>query len=385
MSEEAKKTQLWEWHEDNGGTMVDFAGWYLPVKFTDIVEEHMAVRDNMGIFDVSHMGRYEIKGKYATKAVELLVPRKIRAMPEMKCGYTFYLNENGGFRDDTIVGKINEEHYWIVCNAGNLEKIMAWAKMVCLMVEDITGEPLEFKNYSAETAMYAVQGPNAYKILERLGVADTGRWLIVNAEVEGIKCIFTGTGYTGESGFEVTVFDTTVDKPINAIKVWEKILEVGDDLGLVPCGLGARDSLRLEAGLPLYGDEITEDINPVEAGLDLSFFMNLEREEYFIGRSAIEEIKKKGVNKKRIGFIMKGKGIPRHEYKILNEDEEEIGIVTSGAYSPLNETGIGMGYVPIDYTEPKTPIIIQIRNRKVDAEIVKIPFYDPSKYGWKRK
>lgn len=380
-----EKTQLWKWHEEHGARMVDFAGWYLPVQFTSIIEEHMAVREKVGMFDVSHMGRYRIKGKHAQKVVEILVPRNIAAMPNNKCGYTFYLNERGGFRDDTIVGKINEEDFWIVCNASNREKIINWAENITRIVEDLTGEPLEFKDYTMETAMFAVQGPLAPKVLEKLGVPDTGRWLIVEKEIDGVKCLFTGTGYTGEIGFEVSVFDTTVDNPENAIKIWEKIIKAGEELGLRLCGLGARDSLRLEAGLPLYGDEIEEDINPIEAGLDLKFFLNLEKEPYFFGRAAIERIKKQGVKRKRIGFKLLEKGIPRHNYPILNTDGKEIGFVTSGVYSPLNDCGIGMGYIDVQYTEPGTKILIQIRKKQVPAEVVPIPFYDTEKYGWKRK
>jgi len=365
--------------------MVEFAGWYLPVQFTSIIEEHMAVREKVGIFDVSHMGRYRIKGKHAQKVVEILVPRDISAMPNNKCGYTFYLNEQGGFRDDTIVGKINEEDFWIVCNASNRTKIINWAENITHIVEDLTGMPLEFKDYTEETAMFAIQGPLAPKILEKLGVEDTGRWRIVEAEIDGIKCLFTGTGYTGETGFEVSVFNTTIDNPENAIKIWEKIIEVGEEFGLKLCGLGARDSLRLEAGLPLYGDEIEENINPIEAGLDLRFFLNLDKKAYFFGRTAIERIKKEGAKRKRIGFKLKDKGIPRHEYKILNTNSEEIGYVTSGVFSPLNNCGIGMGYVPIEYSKHGTEILVQIRKRAVPAEVVSLPFYDTKKYGWKRE
>ncbi len=379
------KTQLWKWHEENGGKMVDFAGWYLPVQFTGIVEEHMAIREKVGIFDVSHMGRYEIKGKFAKKVVELLVPRDIDSLVNMKCGYSFYLNENGGFRDDTIVGKITDEHFWIVCNAGNTAKIISWAETICLTVQEVTGEPITFKNYTEETAMFAVQGPLAPKILERLHIPDTGRWLIVDTEIDGIRCVLTGTGYTGETGFEITVFNTTLEKPQNAITIWEKMLDSGKEFGLTLCGLGSRDSLRLEAGLPLYGDEIEEYINPIEACLDIKFFMNMERKSYFIGRQSVERIQKEGVKQKRIGFVLQGKGIPRNGYDIVTSSGEKIGHVTSGVLSPLLNTGIGMGYVPLDYTAPDTEIFVQIRKNVVPAKVVSLPFYDTKKYGWKRE
>ena len=214
-----KKTPLWKVFEDAGARMIDFAGYYLPVSFTGIDDEIMATREKVSLVPVTDMGRFSLKGKHASDLMELLTPRDIAAMPDMKFGYTYYLNENGGYRDDTIIGKLNSEHFFNVCNAGDqTKKVLAWFSQFVKIFEKFTGEPLEFKDWTDLTTMFAVQGPKYKTVLDNLGVPDTGRWNIVEAEVEGCKCLFTGTGYTGENGFEVVIFDSTVENPEKGIK-----------------------------------------------------------------------------------------------------------------------------------------------------------------------
>ncbi len=381
------KTPMWKVHEDAGATMTDFAGYYLPVSYTGIDDEIFATRENVSIVEVTDMGRYSLKGKYASKLMELLTPRDISAMSDMKCGYTYYLNENGGYRDDTIIGKKSETEYFNVCNAGDqTTKVLAWIGQFVKIFEEFTGEPLEFKDWTLETTMFAVQGPNYKVILDNLGVPDTGRWQMVEAEVEGCKCLFTGTGYTGENGFEVVIFDSDLQNPEKGIKVWNAILEAGKEVGIALCGLGARDALRIEAGLPLYGEDIHEEVNPVETGYDFSIFCKHDKEPFYFGKEALLKAKNEGVKIKHVGVLLKEKGIPRVDYEILNTAGEKIGYMVNGVRSPImGKVGIGMGFVDIKYAEPGTEVLVQIRKNQVKAEIIKLPFYDTKKWGWKRE
>jgi aminomethyltransferase len=382
-----KKTPMWKVHEDAGARMIDFAGYYLPVSYTGIDDEIMATRENVSIVEVTDMGRFSLKGKYASKLMELLTPRDIAAMPDMKCGYTYYLNENGGYRDDTIIGKKSETEFFNVCNAGDqTKKVLAWIGQFVKIFEEFTGELLEFKDWTEKTTMFAVQGPNYRVILDNLGVPDTGRWNMVEAEIEGCKCLFTGTGYTGENGFEVVIFDSDLENPEKGIKVWNAILEAGKEVGIALCGLGARDALRIEAGLPLYGEDIHEEVNPVETGYDFSIFCKHNKEPFYFGKEALLKAKNEGVKIKHVGIILKEKGIPRADYDILNTAGEKIGYMVNGVRSPvLGNVGIGMGFVDIKYAEPGTEVLIQIRKNQVKAEVSKLPFYDTKKWGWKRE
>lgn len=384
---ELTKTPMWKVHEEAGARMTDFAGYYLPVSYTGIDEEIMATRENVSIVEVTDMGRYSLKGKYASKLMELLTPRDIAAMSDMKCGYTYYLNENGGYRDDTIIGKKNAEDFFNVCNAGSqTTKVLAWIGQFVEIFKEMTGEPLEFKDWTLETTMFAVQGPNYKVILDNLGVPDTGRWKMVEAEVAGCKCLFTGTGYTGENGFEVVIFDSDLANPEKGIKVWNAILEAGKDVGIALCGLGARDILRLEAGLPLYGEDIHEDVNPYEAAFGFPAFCKIDKEPFFFGKAAVTKAKQEGVKIMHVCIKLKEKGIPRAGYDILNKNGEKIGHMVNGGRSPtIGNIGIGMGFVDIEYSKPNTEILIQIRKKQILAEVVQMPFYDMKKWGWKRE
>ena len=381
------KTPMWKVHEEAGARMIDFAGYYLPVSYTGIDEEIMATRENVSIVEVTDMGRYSLKGKYATKLMEMLVPRNMAKMEAMKCGYTYYLNENAGYRDDTIIGKKSETEYFNVCNAGSqTTKVLAWIGQFVKIFEELTGEPLEFKDWTLKTTMFAVQGPNYKVILDNLGVADTGRWKMVEAEVDGCKCLFTGTGYTGESGFEVVIFDSDLANPEKGIKVWNAILEAGKEVGIALCGLGARDALRIEAGLPLYGEDIHEEVNPVETAYDFKIFCDHFKEPFYFGKEALQKAKNDGVKIKHVGIKLLEKGIPRADYEILNTAGEKIGKMVNGVRSPtIGNIGIGMGFVDIEYAEPGTEVLIQIRKNQVKGQVVKMPFYDTTKWGWKRE
>ena len=381
------KTPMWKVHEEAGASMLDFAGYYLPKSYTGIDDEIMKTRENVSIVEVSDMGRYSLKGKYASKLMEMLVPRDIAAMENMKCGYTYYLNENAGYRDDTIIGKKSETEFFNVCNAGSqTKKVLAWIGQFVKIFEEFTGEPIEFKNWTAETTMFAVQGPNYKAILDNLGVPDTGRWKMVDAEIEGCKCLFTGTGYTGEMGFEVVIFDSSVENPAKGVKVWNAILDAGKEVDIALCGLGARDALRVEAGLPLYGEDINEEINPVESGYDFKIFCKHDKEPFYFGKEALLKAKKEGVKIKHVGIKLLEKGIPRAGYDILNTAGEKIGYMVNGVRSPtIGDVGIGMGFVDIGYAEPGTDVIVQIRKNLVKAQVVSMPFYDTKKYGWKRE
>jgi aminomethyltransferase len=377
---------MWKVHEEAGARMIDFSGYYLPVSYTGIDDEIMATRKNVSIVEVSDMGRYSIKGKYAYKIMEMIVPRDIQAMPDMKCGYTYYLNENGGYRDDTIIGKLNNEHFFNVCNAGSqTKKVLAWVENFVRYVEEFTGEQHEFKNWTDQTTMFAVQGPNYKKILDNLGVADTGRWKIVEAEVDGCKCLFTGTGYTGEMGFEVVIFDSSVENPSKGVKVWNAILKAGEETKIALCGLGARDALRIEAGLPLYGEDVHENVNPIEAAYDFPVFMKADKKPFFFGKKAIIKAMKEGVKIKHVGIVLKEKGIPRAGYQIVNKAGEPIGAMCNGVRSPIMGAGIGMAYINIEYAKPGTEVFVQIRTNQVKAEVSQLPFYDIKKWGWKRE
>lgn len=383
-----KKPQIYKWHEEHG-QMVDFVGWYMPIQYSSIIEEHLAVRNSVGIFDVSHMGRFFVRGKNAEKFLDTLVPRDVTKIKPGRCAYTYVLNERAGFRDDIIIGRLSDDEFMVVCNAGNKDKIIYWFLELMNLVKEHGDVDLSMEDVSTETAMFAVQGPKAMALLKKFaGIEEFKRWAITTAEIDGIKYIISGTGYTGERGFEVTVMDATVENPEKALKTWEKLLELGKEFDIKPCGLGARDSLRMEAGYPLYGHEIEEDINPIEASLFFPPFAHIDKKSWFIGKARLLEIKDKTPEKVRVAFVMEGKRPPRQGYEIhvkKGEGSEKIGHVVSGTYSPILDKGIGMGFVKPEYSKNDTEVYIQIRNKLIKAVVKPIPLYDPDKYGHARK
>ncbi len=348
----------------------------MPVWYDGIQAEHKAVRDSCGVFDTSHMGRTWATGTDVERFLNYVVTNDVSTLEPNEGLYTVMCMPTGGIVDDLILYRINDEKFWVVYNASNREKDFKWLK------KNSKGFDVDLKDVSDEVAMIAVQGPEAQETLQNIteeDLTEIERFNIGEATVSGYDVMVARTGYTGEDGFELYIPDTTPDEPEKAMKIWEDLV----DAGAVPCGLGARDSLRLEAGLWLYGNDIDESINPLEAGL--SWTVKLDKDGYFVGQRAIQKMKDEGVKKRLVGLKMEERGIPRHGYPVLNMEEEEIGVVTSGGLSPTLGYGIALAYVPPEYRKRGTELYIEIRGRPAKGKVVKHrPFYDDSEYGWKR-
>lgn len=361
--ENLKKTALYNAHEKYGGKIIEFAGWLLPVQYEGIIEEHEAVRNKAGLFDVSHMGEVEVKGKDAFDFVQNLVTNDISVLVDNQILYTFMCYENGGVVDDLLVYKFNNEHFLLVINASNVDKDYEW------MLQNKNQFQIEIINISNNISEVALQGPKAQEILQSLTSDDLNEIKFFYCKrdvlVSGIKCLISRTGYTGEDGFEIY----TENKNIEAI--WDYLLEAGKVYGLKPAGLGSRDTLRFEATLPLYGNEITKDITPLEAGL--GFFVKLNKES-FIGKDALVKQKEEGLKRKLVGFEMIDRGIPRHGYEVM-ADEKNIGFVTTGYFSPTLKKNIGLALVDSNYSEIGTEINIVVRNRSLKAQVINKKFY----------
>ena len=375
-----KRTQLYEYHREHG-RLIEFAGFEMPVWYEGIIPEHNAVRNAVGIFDTSHMGRMRAEGPDAERFLNYVVTNDVSTLEPGRGLYTVMCNERGGIVDDLIIYKLAPSRFFVVYNASNREKDFKW------FLRHSEGFDVELKDVSDEIAMIAVQGPKALRTLEKISsrpLSDVERFQIVELELSGVEAMAARTGYTGEDGFEVFIFDATPDRPEKALKVWDSLLEAGEEFGIKPCGLGARDSLRLEAGLCLYGNDIDESINPLEARL--RWVVKFKKPSDFIGREALLRIREEGVKRFRVGIKMEERGIPRKGYEIWDgEGRQKIGVVTSGGYSPTLNVGIAMGYVPREYRKLGTPVKIDIRGRLAGGKIVKFhPFYDETKYGWRR-
>jgi aminomethyltransferase len=342
--------------------MVDFNGWDMPVQYQGILAEHQAVRQGCGIFDVSHMGRVTVTGQGATAFVERLYTNDFASLRPGRARYTLLCNEEGTILDDQVLFRRGEEDWLIVPNAGTFEKTLGHFRANRAAFPNITVSPLR-----EDTAMVAVQGPTARETVagmaEGIDVWAIGRFGHAEGKVGGVKATISRTGYTGEDGFELIV---PAEK---AEGLWEGFVTAG----ATPCGLGARDTLRLEAGLPLYGNDIDETTNPIEAGLER--FVKLHKD--FIGAHALRTVAESGPTRRLAGFKVDGRGIPRSHQDILH-DGETVGQVTSGTFSPTLQIGIGMGYLPPNY-EQGTPIVIDIRGKNADAHVVPLPFYKPQK------
>ncbi|SIR49213.1 glycine cleavage system aminomethyltransferase GcvT [Halanaerobium kushneri] len=355
-----KKTPLNQIHKDMGAKMTDFGGWEMPVEYVGIIEEHKAVRKKCGLFDVSHMGEILVRGKNAFKSLQHIITNDLNKLEKGKILYTPICKEDGGIIDDLLVYCLQEDQYLLVVNASNIEKDFKWINKHLL--EETTAE-----NLSEQYAMLALQGPDSKKILTELTDIDLNSidyYRFRQAKVAGVNMIVSRTGYTGELGYEL-YFD-----PEAAEKMWKELMEAGSDYGLQACGLGARDTLRLEKMYALYGNDIDESTNPFEARL--SWTVSINKEE-FIGKNRLSEIKKDCCQRKLTPFIIQGRGVARHGYPVY-VGEEKIGEVTSGSYSPTLETGIGLAYINNDYTEAGSQIEIKVRRRKIKAEVVKGPF-----------
>ena len=358
-----KETPLADVHRKLGARMVDFAGWNMPVQYKSIVTEHQAVRTKVGLFDVSHMGEFVVTGKDAHAFVQYMVANDINKLskPNMAL-YTQFVRPNGGTVDDLIVYR-RENDFLLVVNASNIEKDWAWCKEHSHQFKD-----LNLKDISDGTALLALQGPHAIDVLAELvgdWVRETGSFTYGEGKIDGKDISFGRTGYTGEDGFEM--FMNTAD----AVTVWNRLLEIGAKYGIEPCGLGARDTLRLEAALPLYGHELDDETSPLEAGLGWS--VKLDKGE-FLGSQAMLKQKEQGLPKTMICIRAEGKALPRQGYPIY-DGEKQIGTVTSGSQGIFVGYPIACAFVPVAYGKVGTKISIGIRDTKVPAEVVKRPFY----------
>lgn len=362
-----KRTPLFEEYKNYGGKTIDFGGWELPVQFSSIKEEHEAVRTKAGLFDVSHMGEIEVKGPNSLPYLQKMMTNDISKLKDGGAQYTAMCYENGGTVDDLLVYKIADEDYLLVVNAANIEKDYDWLKK---HIE----EGVTLNNISEGMAQLALQGPLAEKVLKKLtdaNVNEIGFFKFqINLVVAGKKVLVSRTGYTGEDGFEI--YCNREDAPY----IWNQILEVGKEDGVLPCGLGARDTLRFEATLALYGQELSPEISPLEAGI--GFAVKVNKEANFIGKEALVQQKDNGVPRKLVGLEMIERGIPRHGYPVYSGDTK-IGEVTTGTQSPTLKKNIGLALVNKDYSTLGTELDVEIRGKKVKAKIVSTPFYKRDK------
>jgi aminomethyltransferase len=363
MLENVKRTALYEWHKKMGGKIVDFAGWALPIQYSGISQEHHAVRNQAGLFDVSHMGEVMVTGKDALAFAQYLVTNDVDTLEDTQVLYGMMCNEAGGVVDDLLVYRMEADRVLFVINASNVDKDYAWMKK-CAQGFDVSLE-----NQSDQTAQLAIQGPLAEEILQTLTETDlTGITFFHCREdvmIKGKTCLVSRTGYTGEDGFEVYC------KPEDAADLATAILEAGSDKGLIPCGLGCRDTLRFEACLPLYGNEFDDTISPLEAGF--GFFVKLDVEADFVGKAALKEQKDQGLTRRLVGFEM-AKGISRHGYPVMDGDQE-IGFVTTGYKSPTLGKSIGFAIVDMPYTDMGSTFEIKVRKKRMPATVVSKRFY----------
>ncbi|HZS76693.1 MAG TPA: glycine cleavage system aminomethyltransferase GcvT [Ktedonobacteraceae bacterium] len=361
-----KRTPLYDEHRALGARMVEFGGWEMPVQYSGILDEHRAVRTRAGLFDVSHMGEFKVEGPEAEKFLQYLVPNDISRLANQQALYSQLCLPNGGTIDDLLIYKLADNHYMLVVNAANIEKDFAWVE------QQARNFDVNVTNQSDTTALLALQGPEAQAILQPLTSIDLSGiryYHFAPGEVDGIHCIISRTGYTGEDGFELYC------APVDVAKLWRDLLAAGKERGLLPAGLGARDTLRLEAGYCLYGHELDDNTNPLEAGLGWTVKLNKGD---FICRDALQQAKEQGLSKKLVGIEMVDRGVVRGGYAIYDGDRQ-IGTVTSGAPSPTLNKNIGMGYVETADATPGKQVQIDIRGKRAAAQIVALPFYKRQK------
>jgi aminomethyltransferase len=352
-----------------GAKMVDFNGWDMPVEYPSsggLIAEHMAVRTGVGIFDVSHMGDIRVHGPQALAAVQHITMNDASRVAINQCQYSAMLYPEGTFVDDLIVHRLGEDDYWIVINAGTREKDWDWVS------RNVSGFDCKAEHLSDNFTQIAIQGPKAINVLQKLTDADLSQvkfyWL-THGTVCGLKnTMIARTGYTAEDGFEIYI---PADEKVST-DVWRKVMEAGKEFGLVACGLGSRNTLRLEGKLPLYGHEISDKINVWEAGLDR--FCKMEKPE-FIGREVLEKAKAAGLKRTLVGLEMVERGIARDGYKVLDQAGREIGYVTSGSYAPFLKKNIGLAYVPVEISANDTIVGVEVRGQAVKAKVVPTPFY----------
>lgn len=364
-----KNTAFTKYHEALGAKMEPFCGYKMPIYYTGINDEHITVREKLGVFDVSHMGEFWVKGPKALKYLQRITSNDVASLYDGKVQYSCLPNGKGGIVDDLLVYKIDFVTYLLVVNAANIEKDWNWCMKNAVEMGLEVGS--ELYNASDEIAQLAIQGPLALKAMQKIvdsPVENMEYYTFKKANVAGIKdAIFSTTGYTGAGGCEIYVANKDADI------LWKAVFEAGKEFGIKPIGLGARDTLRLEMGFCLYGNDINDTTSPIEAGLGwITKFINGKD---FIDKALLEKQKKEGVKHKLVGFILIDKGIPRQHYEICSADGIVIGEVTSGTQSPMMKIGIGMGYVKTEFSKPDTEIYIKVREKLLKAMVVKMPIY----------
>jgi aminomethyltransferase len=365
-----RRTSLYPEHARLGGRIVAFAGWEMPIQYTGIVDEHQAVRSAAGLFDVSHMGELRLRGQYATHVVDYLVTGDVKKLVDGQAMYTCACNERGTILDDLIVYRHNQEDWLVVCNGSNRSKMSAH-------FAHASEHHCEFEDQSDSTALIALQGPKAFEVLAALGSGELSSlksFHFRGAVLAGVPTTTARTGYTGEDGVEI--FCPWADAPT----LWRALLGVGTALGLKPVGLGARDTLRLEARLSLYGNDIDETTHPLEAGL--GWIVALQKGD-FIGAGALRRVAEAPLARKLVGFEMVGRGIARHGYLLRDASALEVGVCTSGSPGPTVGKNIGLGYLPAELSGVGTPFLVDCRGKNIEAVVVKTPFYKRPKVGTK--
>ena len=357
-----KNTALHKIHEALGAKIVPFAGYNMPVQYEGINIEHETVRNGVGVFDVSHMGEFLIEGKNALSLIQKVTSNDASKLEIGDAQYSCMPNDQGGIVDDLIVYRVKEQTYLLVVNAANIEKDWNW-------IFSHNAVNSEMKNISDNYSLLAIQGPKAVEAMQSLTSIDLASipfYKFKIGDFAGIEnVIISATGYTGSGGFEIYCKNNEVEQ------VWNKVFEAGASYGIKPIGLAARDTLRLEMGYCLYGNDINDTTSPIEAGL--GWITKFSKD--FTNSKALKKQKEEGVSKKLVGFAMDDKAIPRHDYEIVDADGNEIGVVTSGTMSPSLKKGIGMGYVKAGFSKVGSKIFIQVRNKTIPATVVKLPFY----------
>jgi len=378
LAEKTRKTQLYGVHQQSAKLTV-FAGFEMPLWYKGIIPEHLAVRNSVGIFDISHMGRIIIKGVDSEHFLNYVITNDVSRLSPGSAQYSVMCNEKGGVIDDFVVYRLEEEKFMMVSNATNREKDYNW------LVRNAEGFNVEIEEISDKVAMLAVQGPNAEKTLEKISTEELSkieRFKCGYSHLANVKVSISRTGYTGEDGFEVFIWNASLTEPDNAVKLWNATLEAGKTFEIEPCGLGARDTLRLEAGMCLYGNDIDENTTPLEAAL--GFVVKLQKDN-FIGKEVLLKQKSEEIKRKRVGIRMGDHGVPRSGFEIYSSKGEKIGHVTSGTFSPVLKCGIGMAYIQSSQAKEGNIVNVKIRDKLVKGKIVSFPFYNAERYGYKRK
>ena len=362
-TENSKKTALNSWHRAHGARMISFVGWDMPVEYSGVTNEHLAVRTRAGLFDVSHMGQIEVAGADALAAVQHISSNDAARLKIGQAHYSGLMTSRGTFVDDMLVYRFGNDHFLMVVNASNVDKDYAY------IVEQIKGlGDASAVNSSSRYELIAVQGPAARQIVQKLTSVDLGTiryYWFAHGEVAGARATISRTGYTGEDGYEIFV------APAQAVRVWEALMDAGRDVDLIPAGLGARDTLRLEAAMRLYGNDIDDTTTVLDADLEWIVGWNKAG---FLGKDALAGQKASGLTRRLVGFEMVDRAIARHGHDVY-DGERKTGVVTSGTQTPFVKKAIGMAYVPVGKTEPGTELEIDIRGRRARARVVPLPFY----------